>query len=154
MKAGADPPIRICLRLGHSNTYHASCDENITCLLTVVVHSARDPMPRIATVAILQARTQHPLLPLLLRECRSLPSAKNELRWLYERALCIVRSMSKCQPSGTKQRVHGWRSLLKSMCLARSRGVPLQYILGDQPFGELDIKCTRGVLIPRYRYSN
>ncbi|KAL4747638.1 hypothetical protein BDW72DRAFT_182084 [Aspergillus terricola var. indicus] len=52
--------------------------------------------------------------------------------------------------NGGKQASSGWRRLLKSMCLARSRGVPLQYILGDQPFGELDIKCTKGVLIPRH----
>ncbi|KAJ5504668.1 hypothetical protein N7463_007542 [Penicillium fimorum] len=31
----------------------------------------------------------------------------------------------------------------------RSRGYPLQYILGDQPFGDLEILCRRGVLIPR-----
>jgi len=35
------------------------------------------------------------------------------------------------------------------MCLWRSRGFPLQYILGDQPFGDLEILCRRGVLIPR-----
>jgi HemK-like putative methylase len=28
--------------------------------------------------------------------------------------------------------------------------MPLQYILGSQPFGELDIKCIPGVLIPRW----
>lgn len=32
----------------------------------------------------------------------------------------------------------------------RARGEPLQYLLGSQPFGELDIKCGKGVLIPRY----
>lgn len=32
----------------------------------------------------------------------------------------------------------------------RARGVPLQYILGSQPFGDLDILCRKGVLIPRY----
>ena len=26
----------------------------------------------------------------------------------------------------------------------------MQYLLASQPFGELDIKCERGVLIPRY----
>ncbi|ETI23814.1 hypothetical protein G647_05620 [Cladophialophora carrionii CBS 160.54] len=31
----------------------------------------------------------------------------------------------------------------------RSKGVPLQYIMGNQPFGTLDILCQRGVLIPR-----
>ncbi|KAI3010646.1 hypothetical protein CBS147346_1411 [Aspergillus niger] len=35
------------------------------------------------------------------------------------------------------------------MCRARSRGKPLQYILGDQPFGDLDILCRKEVLIPR-----
>ena len=31
----------------------------------------------------------------------------------------------------------------------RSQGMPLQYILGNQPFGTLDILCRRDVLIPR-----
>lgn len=31
----------------------------------------------------------------------------------------------------------------------RGRGVPLQYVLGSQPFGPLDIICKPGVLIPR-----
>ncbi|OCT50378.1 hypothetical protein CLCR_06777 [Cladophialophora carrionii] len=31
----------------------------------------------------------------------------------------------------------------------RSKGVPLQYIMGNQPFGTLDILCQPGVLIPR-----
>ncbi|KAH0846105.1 hypothetical protein AYO21_10112 [Fonsecaea monophora] len=31
----------------------------------------------------------------------------------------------------------------------RSKGMPLQYIMGNQPFGNLDILCRRGVLIPR-----
>jgi methylase of polypeptide subunit release factors len=35
------------------------------------------------------------------------------------------------------------------MCLMRSTGYPLQYILGNQPFGDLEILCRRGVLIPR-----
>ncbi len=35
------------------------------------------------------------------------------------------------------------------MCLDRSKGKPLQYILGNQPFGDLDITCRPGVLIPR-----
>lgn len=29
-------------------------------------------------------------------------------------------------------------------------GMPLQYILGSQPFGKLDVKCTKDVLIPRW----
>ncbi|KAL4781907.1 S-adenosyl-L-methionine-dependent methyltransferase [Aspergillus varians] len=107
-------------------------------------------MPRITTRAVLQAYKHGPLLPLLLRECRSLGSARNELRWLRERALHIIKLKSKHERNRANYAAGGWRSVLKSMCLARSRGVPLQYILGDQPFGDLDIKCTRGVLIPRH----
>ncbi|KAL2862963.1 N5-glutamine methyltransferase family protein [Aspergillus lucknowensis] len=107
-------------------------------------------MPRIPTRTILKAYQHDPLLPLLLRECRSLESAKNELRWLRERALHMVRPASGGERAVTKYPVFGWRGLLRSMCLTRSRGMPLQYILGDQPFGDLDIKCARGVLIPRH----
>lgn len=36
------------------------------------------------------------------------------------------------------------------LCRERGRrGVPLQYVLGSQPFGDLDIECRPGVLIPR-----
>lgn len=38
--------------------------------------------------------------------------------------------------------------LVKSVA-ERSRGKPLQYIIGNQPFGTLDIACREGVLIPR-----
>ncbi|KAL4998979.1 S-adenosyl-L-methionine-dependent methyltransferase [Aspergillus recurvatus] len=107
-------------------------------------------MPRLTTWAILEAYKHNPLLPLLLRECRTLSSAVNELRWLRERAQRAVSLKPMNGRDGGKQAFFGWRRLLKSMCLERSRGVPLQYILGDQPFGELDIKCTKGVLIPRH----
>ncbi|KAE8377929.1 S-adenosyl-L-methionine-dependent methyltransferase [Aspergillus bertholletiae] len=103
-------------------------------------------MPRISNLAILRARQQNPLLPLLLRECRSQDSAKNELRWLQERA---SQSILRKQAARSTLAPLGWRRLLRSMCHTRSRGMPLQYILGDQPFGELDILCRKGVLIPR-----
>lgn len=38
---------------------------------------------------------------------------------------------------------------LKQAVLDRWKFIPLQYILGTQPFGNLTIKCKRGVLIPR-----
>ncbi|KAF9892209.1 hypothetical protein FE257_002615 [Aspergillus nanangensis] len=53
--------------------------------------------------------------------------------------------MAKVTPGGRLQQ----NKLLRSMCRARSRGVPLQYIIGDQPFGDLQILCRRNVLIPR-----
>lgn len=36
-----------------------------------------------------------------------------------------------------------------SLCAKRGRGVPLQYVLGSQPFGRLDVRCRPGVLVPR-----
>ncbi|KAE8348251.1 S-adenosyl-L-methionine-dependent methyltransferase [Aspergillus coremiiformis] len=103
-------------------------------------------MPRLSNSTILKAHQQHPLLPLLLRECRSPDSAKNELRWLQEKANRLI-SFKKATRS--THAPLGWRRLLNSMCHTRSRGMPLQYILGDQPFGDLEILCQRGVLIPR-----
>lgn len=32
----------------------------------------------------------------------------------------------------------------------RSRGVPLQYLLGTEFFGDLELEVRRGVLVPRY----
>ncbi|KAJ5261878.1 hypothetical protein N7505_008745 [Penicillium chrysogenum] len=97
-------------------------------------------MPRIPFSVIIKAQRENHLLPILLKECRTIDSARNELRWLRERAVRDSQSLS----SKT-----GWRSRLRSMCQMRSRGYPLQYILGDQPFGHLEILCRRGVLIPR-----
>ena len=91
---------------------------------------------------ILKAHQENHLLPLLLKECRTIDSARNELRWLRERAVRDSQSLSRSRS--------GWRTRLRSMCQLRSRGYPLQYILGDQPFGDLEILCKKGVLIPRY----
>ncbi|PWY71497.1 S-adenosyl-L-methionine-dependent methyltransferase [Aspergillus sclerotioniger CBS 115572] len=106
-------------------------------------------MPRIPNRTILNAYRQGHLLPLLLQECRTLGSAKNELRWLKDRAIHKAQLNLARRAVTSKHCFQGWRSLLRSMCRARSRGLPLQYILGDQPFGDLDIRCKRGVLIPR-----
>lgn len=93
-------------------------------------------MPRLAPDLLARARNISPFLPLLLQTCRTLTSARNELRWLREH----VRDRELEQRSRI--------SLLK-LCRQRARGVPLQYLLGSQPFGELDILCRPGVLIPR-----
>ena len=92
-------------------------------------------MPRLSPQLLLRAKQESPHLAALLPACRDLDSARNELRWIQNHA-----SESARYPS------HG---VLKRMCLQRGRGVPLQYILGSQPFGQLDIKCRTGVLIPR-----
>ncbi|PNP54929.1 hypothetical protein THARTR1_04618 [Trichoderma harzianum] len=71
----------------------------------------------------------------LLPACRDLQSAMNEFRWLKEH----VNSTAST----------GKENLLSRLCRKRGQGYPLQYILGSQPFGPLDIKCRPGVLIPR-----
>ena len=42
-----------------------------------------------------------------------------------------------------------YEGLLAKNVQDRSKGKPLQYILGSQPFGSLEIKCSSQVLIPR-----
>ncbi|KAI4114655.1 MAG: hypothetical protein LQ345_004600 [Seirophora villosa] len=93
-------------------------------------------MPRLPPQLISQARNIDPLIPLLLRSCRDLHSARNELRWLREH-------LSPNPNASNRQKS------LRRLCIERSRGKPLQYILGDQPFGNLEILCRTGVLIPR-----
>jgi HemK-like putative methylase len=39
--------------------------------------------------------------------------------------------------------------VLEDLVRRRARGEPLQYIIGNQPFGDLEILCRPGVLIPR-----
>ncbi|RAK77496.1 uncharacterized protein BO72DRAFT_339008, partial [Aspergillus fijiensis CBS 313.89] len=138
-------------------------------------------MPRLSTRTILQAYAQDALLPLLLRECRTVDSARSELRWLRQHAIDLTQqrkeqryrrlqqarktgqasegphSPRNTQPHRKPTHRHapenalpkGWRRTLRTLCRARSRGTPLQYLLGDQPFGDLTILCQKGVLIPR-----
>lgn len=98
-------------------------------------------MPRLPTHLLRHANVVHTLLPLLLRSCRTLPSALNELRWLREHLESSVPRSQLTQRS--------FHNRLHNLCRQRSRGKPLQYILGDQPFGHLSILCRKGVLIPR-----
>ncbi|KAK0101188.1 hypothetical protein ONS95_012831 [Cadophora gregata] len=95
-------------------------------------------MPRIPPATLIQAYNTSPLLPIVLRGARTIESATNELRWLREHVKSLRQTCSHVAS----------RKLLR-LCERRSRGEPLQYILGSQPFGELDIKCRPGVLIPR-----
>ncbi|PGH06598.1 hypothetical protein GX51_02224 [Blastomyces parvus] len=120
-------------------------------------------MPRLSPSLLRHAYSINPLLPLLLRECRDLPSAQNELRWLSEYACAESRRSNNgdwhSRKADDRPMAQGMRHnednsassklRLQEMVQQRARGVPLQYILGDQPFGELEILCRRGVLIPR-----
>ena len=96
-------------------------------------------MPRISLHLVRQARAINRRLVPLLPVCQDLRSAQNELRWLGEHAL------------SKKQRHRRWdhEGLLDSYVARRARGEPLQYILGSEYFGDLEIKCKPGVLIPR-----
>lgn len=99
-------------------------------------------MPRIPPGAIRQAYKISPHAATLLPACRDLPSTLNELRWIREHVEELQRGKQSSPVRAEYQ--------LASLCRQRGRGVPLQYVLGSQPFGNLDLKCRPGVLIPRY----
>lgn len=97
-------------------------------------------MPRLSHRLMAAAAGENSLLPLLLRPCRDLPSARRELQWLTKYAKTIALGQDKPKD---------WRPLLHKLCQDRGRGKPLQYILGTEYFGPLEITCRPGVLIPR-----
>jgi methylase of polypeptide subunit release factors len=122
-------------------------------------------MPRLSPLLLRLAKSYSPFLTTLLRECRDLPSSANELRWLTEHAISQARKLRgnpqslhlRCRTTITTttanpeyRHVQGWRTLLQTYVKRRERGEPLQYILGTQPFGELEILCKPGVLVPRW----
>lgn len=86
-------------------------------------------MPRISPRLVKQALRHSPLLPPLLRANPNFEQAKLELKW-------IKNELPK----------NKWADAVRR----RSRLEPLQYILGSQPFGALDILCQRNILIPRW----
>ncbi|EMD87661.1 hypothetical protein COCC4DRAFT_71063 [Bipolaris maydis ATCC 48331] len=100
-------------------------------------------MPRISTSLIRKARAIDPLLPALLAPCRELQAAQNELRWLREHVEEVGQTRRARPDKWAK------RALLRQLVHERSRGKPLQYILGTEHFGDLEIRCKPGVLIPR-----
>lgn len=95
-------------------------------------------MPRISPRLIWQARAIDPLLPQLLPVCRDLRSSQLELRWLRDYAARNQTSEGQIY------------TVLNGLVKRRSRGEPLQYILGTEFFGDLEIQCRPGVLIPRF----
>lgn len=84
---------------------------------------------RVSPKTIRQARSINRYLPLLLRPNKTIESAQRELSWIK-----------------SELPVANWHNAI----IRRSHYEPLQYILGTQPFGELDIICKPGVLIPRW----
>lgn len=100
-------------------------------------------MPRIPTALLRKARTIDPLLPALLAPCRDLHTAQNELRWLREHVEVVAKARRAKGDTLAKS------ALLGQLVRERARGRPLQYLLGTEFFGDLEIKCRPGVLIPR-----
>ncbi|KAF1844809.1 S-adenosyl-L-methionine-dependent methyltransferase [Cucurbitaria berberidis CBS 394.84] len=100
-------------------------------------------MPRITTSLLRKARTIDPFLPALLGPCRDLYAAQNELRWLHEH----VEKVAKARRA--KGDTLAEEALLRQLVVERASGKPLQYILGTEYFGDLEIRCRPGVLIPR-----
>lgn len=97
-------------------------------------------MPRLVASLLRRANSISPHLATLLPVCRDLTSARNELRWICEH---VNATYTQSQGRSSRSRK------LEQLCKERGKGVPLQYILGSQPFGPLEIQCRPGVLIPR-----
>jgi methylase of polypeptide subunit release factors len=100
-------------------------------------------MPRIPTALLRKAQIIDPLLPALLAPCRDIHTAKNELRWLREHAEHIAKTRR------VKGNALARDALLRQLVKQRATGKPLQYLLGTEYFGDLEIRCRPGVLIPR-----
>ncbi|OTA67833.1 S-adenosyl-L-methionine-dependent methyltransferase [Hypoxylon sp. EC38] len=106
-------------------------------------------MPRLPPSLIRRAHNISPHLAALLPACRDLGSARNELRWIRQHVAEVLSSRTNGAINNTPLRHLKENVLLSKLCRRRGSGVPLQYVLGTQPFGDLDIKCRKGVLIPR-----
>ena len=115
--------------------YTSRCEREVNSL-RVLSHAC---MPRLDPQLLRKAHCLHPYLSQLLLTCRDLPSAKSELRWLREHANKICKAPSSSTAN----------QCLRDFVRRRSQGEPLQYILGSEYFGGLEIKCRPGVLIPR-----
>ncbi|KAI0380791.1 S-adenosyl-L-methionine-dependent methyltransferase [Hypomontagnella monticulosa] len=105
-------------------------------------------MPRLPPSLFRRAHGISPPLAALLPACRDLDSARNELRWIREHVADIITSCAHNPESGVNVK-RNEEALITRLCRKRGAGVPLQYVLGSQPFGDLEIKCRPGVLIPR-----
>ncbi|RMY53794.1 hypothetical protein D0863_13838 [Hortaea werneckii] len=96
-------------------------------------------MPRLSPSLFRKASAFGSNVSRLLPVCRDIPSAQNELRWLDEHATHLVK----------RGQHEDRKTCLRRLVRRRAHGEPLQYILGSEYFGDLEIKCRTGVLIPR-----
>lgn len=122
-------------------------------------------MPRLPPTLLRQAHGISPHLRTLLPACRDIESARHELRWIREHVRSSPPSPSTLPGSLPSASSRGHDAQLRTispsfardaeeqkvarLCARRGRGEPLQYVLGTQPFGPLEIQCASGVLIPR-----
>ena len=103
-------------------------------------------MPRLLPSLLRYAHSIDPLLPILLPACRDLHSSRNELRWLREHAKIAAGATTTTNTTKLLQ----WQHRFRKLVVERATGRPIQYILGNQPFGDLEVLCEPGVLIPRF----
>ncbi|WWC87904.1 uncharacterized protein L201_002804 [Kwoniella dendrophila CBS 6074] len=81
---------------------------------------------------------------LLQNEELSRDDAINELRWITQEVKATAQRMiAKGKMPAIEE------DSISEMVQRRSRGEPIQYILGSTDFGPLTIQCRRPVLIPR-----
>ena len=107
-------------------------------------------MPRLQPSLIRRAHRISPQLAALLPACRDLGSARIELCWIREHVLSSSSpSTSSSKTRNASSTTASQRAKIAHLCAERGRGIPLQYVLGSQPFGPLEIACRPGVLIPR-----
>ncbi|CAJ2507395.1 Uu.00g085810.m01.CDS01 [Anthostomella pinea] len=117
-------------------------------------------MPRLRPSFIRRAHNISSHLATLLPACRDLRSAQNELRWIrehvssslapaHEHNVTSRSCVTKTAVAVIKKHLDTEVQIDRLCRLRGTRGVPLQYVLGSQPFGDLDIRCRPGVLIPR-----
>ncbi|KAI1108797.1 S-adenosyl-L-methionine-dependent methyltransferase [Nemania sp. NC0429] len=137
-------------------------------------------MPRLPPSLFRRAALISPYLATLLPACRTVASARSELRWIRGHVLDSVSrsgdpSMSNPHLGGrrktrarararTQVRLARMRSepgrggldaaadaedRIARLVARRGAGEPLQYVLGTQPFADLEVLCEKGVLIPR-----
>ncbi|KAI0490462.1 S-adenosyl-L-methionine-dependent methyltransferase [Xylaria cf. heliscus] len=138
---------------------------------------------RLAPVLFRNAKKVSRHVAKLLPVCRTIDSAKAELRWIrqhvkenpHEAAFVNNSRIDAPWPPKNRRRGESWlarkarlgkikikikiktqasgiakeEDRVSRLVARRSTGRPLQYVLGTQPFGDLEILCGRGVLIPR-----
>lgn len=104
-------------------------------------------MPRLTPNLLRRAHNLSPHLRTLIPACRDIESAQNELRWIREH---VFSSANSSRPSTSQDSIGLYREQeLARLCARRGHGEPLQYVLGSQPFGRLELRCRKNVLIPR-----